>query len=93
MQVPYHDDFANVTPSTLQQLEWWVRSFKTALEGSDAQYCLNVARYAERSQAEGHFKWQALEVIRGMREQLGAENTTKLLQEIAAIKPSEGSNA
>ena len=89
MQVPYHDDFANVTPSTLQELEWWVRSFKHALEGSDAKYCLDMTRNSDRSLVEGHFKCQALEVIRGMRDQLGAENATKLLREIAAIKPPE----
>ncbi len=93
VQVPYHDDFASVTPSTLHDLEWWARTFSRALDVDSAKYCLDTVRSMERMGAETHFKHQALELIRSMRKDLGPENATKLLKEIAAIKPWESKNA
>ena len=92
VQVPYHDDFASVTPSTLRELEWWTRTFKSALESNSAKYCLDTVKSMERMGTETHFKHQALEVIRSMRAELGPENAMKLLKEIAAIKPWEVKN-
>ncbi len=31
MQVPYHDDFANVAPSVVARLEWWAKRFREAV--------------------------------------------------------------
>lgn len=32
-QVPYHGDFANVTPSTAGRLRWWARGIRAAQRG------------------------------------------------------------
>ena len=31
-QVPYHDDFANVPPSSVGRLDWWSKRFREALK-------------------------------------------------------------
>ncbi len=31
MQVPYFDDFAQITPSVVGRLEWWARTFRAAI--------------------------------------------------------------
>lgn len=35
MQVPYHDDFSNVNPSTVARLEWWAWEMRAALSAYD----------------------------------------------------------
>lgn len=44
MQVPFHDDFANVPPSAVGRMRWWAREFRAALaEPTETPRPLNEA--------------------------------------------------
>ena len=86
--VGFFSDFANITPSTLRELEWWVQRFNQVTTDKGATYCLKMVKYVERHSGEGYMLHQVFEILRGMRQELGDETIRKLIKAMGAI-PSQ----